>query len=57
MVHWVVKHSVHDLLVWAGVLWITLENLADTVNARRIVEVCPKVLLDVPDCVDSEAIN
>ena len=57
MVHWVVEHAVHNLLVCAGVLWVTLENFADAVNARRIVKVSPKVFLDVPDCVDSEAIN
>lgn len=55
--HRVVEHSVHYLLVWTGVIWVTIKDFAYAVDARGFVVAGPEIFLDMFDCVDAKSID
>lgn len=55
--HGVIQDTVNVVLIVAGVNWISIENLPNSVDACCVIESRPKGLLDMLHGIDAQSIN
>jgi hypothetical protein len=55
--HGVIQDTVNVVLIVAGVSWISIENLPDSVYACCVIEPRPEGLLDMLHSIDAQSIN
>lgn len=55
--HWVVKNTIHDFLVWTNQCRITVVYLTNTVDSSGSLKASPEVFLNFIDRVDAQSVN
>lgn len=55
--HGIIQDTVHVALIVAGVGWISIKDLPDTINACGVIEARPERLLDMLHGIDAQPIN
>lgn len=55
--HWIIENSIHDFLIGTSVVCIAIKHFAYTINSSSFTEIRPKVLLDMSDRINTQAIN
>lgn len=55
--HRVIQDAVNIVLVIAGVTWVSIEDLPDSIDTCRVIKSRPEGLLDMLYGIDAQSIN
>jgi hypothetical protein len=57
VLHWIVQHAVQVILIWTGVGWVSIIDLASAENTRGIVESWPESFIDMLSSINTKTID
>lgn len=57
VLHWIVQHAVQVILIWTGVGWVSIIDLASAENTGGIVESRPESFIDMLSSINTKTVN